>query len=736
MMSSPPPRHDPRPPARRKRRWLRGLAWTIGGIGVLAAAGIAALITFAPVGMIREQVIREVKVQTGRDLVVAGRTSLSIFPSLALTMGNVSLSAPPGMGGAPFVQMRRLDVRVPLLPLLSRKVAVEQLVLSEPVFELRVDQRGSRSWDFAAFAVPPTIMVAQAPTRQGQGGGQNGGQSLPPELQEFLRNSSQGDGAGGQQGASQSGAGGRRPTVPDIALGDVRIDNGLVRYRDDRSGLAEEIRSINATVSLRSMTSPMEAKGDLALRGEKVDFTGRIASPKALIEERPSRVALAIASARGTARLDGTVSSVRGTTQIDGKIEMDTRSVRGLAGWLGANPAAGPGLGPLRLEGDLKSGPTWVALNNTKGRLDDIAGSGSITVDFVGGRPSVKGDVRLGAVDLNSYLYGDAATGAASPGAATPGAAAPPGPQVKGFERRSGWSEQPFDLAPLSLIDGDLRVSMASVVWREINVGATQLGVALKNRTLRATIEDIRLYGGQGRGLISVEPAGPVAGQVAAQAAVGVNLSFDGVNGLPLLKDAAGFDWIDGKARIQILVGGTGVHERGVMETLSGKAEFGFTDGAVIGFNLPQMIRGLSQGRLSGFSRLPTERTDFSEAGASFQIRNGIAETKDLRAVSPLLRLTGAGTANLGQRQIDATLRPRLVGSLSGQGAAAGDLSGIELPVRIRGSWEKPSIGADIDSVLKNPGQAIDVIRELGRQVQQGGGGDGVNRLIDRLFRK
>src|SRR5262249_16040879 len=108
----------PRRPQRRRRSGLRLLAWGVSGLGVLIAASLVLLLWLAPVGLIRDQLVQEVKARTGRDLVVAGRTSLSLYPSPAVAMGDVLLSAPPGMGGAPFVSMRRLEARVPLLPLL------------------------------------------------------------------------------------------------------------------------------------------------------------------------------------------------------------------------------------------------------------------------------------------------------------------------------------------------------------------------------------------------------------------------------------------------------------------------------------------------------------------------------------------------------------------------------------------------------------------------------------------
>ena len=739
QMGAPPPAGRRPAPQKRKRSWLRIIAWTIGGLGALTAAGLAALIAFAPVGMMREQAVREIKVRTGRDLIILGRTSLSVFPSLAVTMADVSLSSPPGMAGGPFVKMKRLEARVPLMPLLSRKVTVEQLVLTEPSFELRVDQRGRRSWDFAELALPAAIMVAQAPRQQGtQGTGS--AQPIPPELQDFLRNSSQPSQQSEPDSATSTSARPRRQSVQDFTLGDVRIDNGTVRYIDERSGMSEEVRAINARLTGTSLTQPIEARGDLALRGDKIDFDGRISSPKALLEERPSRVALAISSPKASGRYDGSLSIAKGA-QLDGNIKLDTGSVRGLARWIGAHLPAGPGLGAFALDGELKTGGTWLALNNAKVKLDEIAGTGSVSVDMAGGRPNVKAAVRLGAVDLNPYLPQEPADNRGGGGAATAGPArtptppaAKPGVQVKGFTQRSGWSEAPIDLTVLGLLDAEVRLSMSSLLYEDIKIGATQLGLGLKNRVLKTTLDDIRLYGGQGRGVVTVEPTGQTA-------AVAVNLTLDGVSGLPLLKDASGFDWVDGKARIQLAVGGNGGHQRAIMETLSGKAEFGFTDGAIVGYNIPQMIRGLGQGKIGGFNRAPAERTDFSEAGASFQIRNGVAETKDLRAMSPLIRLTGTGTVNLGQRQIDAVLRPKLVGTLTGQqaagqqGAPAGDLSGLELPIKIKGPWERPQVAADMEGLLKNPNQAVETIRELGKQLQQGKTG-GLNQLIDQFRRK
>ncbi|MCP6756870.1 AsmA-like C-terminal region-containing protein, partial [Klebsiella pneumoniae] len=78
-----------------------------------------------------------------------------------------------------------------------------------------------------------------------------------------------------------------------------------------------------------------------------------------------------------------------------------------------------------------------------------------------------------------------------------------------------------------------------------------------------------------------------------------------------------------------------------------GSAEFRFTDGAVRGINIAQMVRKLGKGTLSGWDDQPEQKTDFSELTATFTIADGLAETHDLKLVSPALRVSGAGEADI-----------------------------------------------------------------------------------------
>jgi AsmA protein len=279
-----------------------------------------------------------------------------------------------------------------------------------------------------------------------------------------------------------------------------------------------------------------------------------------------------------------------------------------------------------------------------------------------------------------------------------------------------------IDLGSFGLADVDAKLAIGRLAYGGLKLSETAATVSLKDRVLKLNVDRAQLYEGRGHGTVSIDAA-------ASTPAVAINLVFEEIAILPMLTDTSGFDWLSGRTNLQLTAAGQGASERAIVESLSGGAQVTIADGAIVGVNIPQIIRGLSQGRLSDFDQVATEKTDFSEMTATFRIANGVAETQDLTMLSPLMRLTATGTVDIGQRQIDATLRPRLVGSLAGQGGVRG-LTGIEVPVRLSGPWEEPQLSADIDAVLKDPDKTVEAIKQIGKQLDESGVGEVLRKLF------
>ena len=150
----------------RRRRPLAVLGYI--GLSLVCAAVAAAtfLLVITPFDFVREQLVQQVRARTGRDLVISGPTSVSVFPRAAVGLSNVSLSAPSGMGGGPTMVAETLHVEIGLLSLLSRQAAIKRLVLTRPTIELRVDAQGRRSWEFADAAPRPVRLAQVSPDRK------------------------------------------------------------------------------------------------------------------------------------------------------------------------------------------------------------------------------------------------------------------------------------------------------------------------------------------------------------------------------------------------------------------------------------------------------------------------------------------------------------------------------------------------------------------------------------------
>jgi AsmA protein len=112
-------------------------------------------------------------------------------------------------------------------------------------------------------------------------------------------------------------------------------------------------------------------------------------------------------------------------------------------------------------------------------------------------------------------------------------------------------------------------------------------------------------------------------------------------------------------------------------------------------------------------------KTDFAELSGSFTIKNGLVSNDDLKMLSPLLRVSGKGTADMPPRTVNYRVEPKAVSSLSGQGGVA-DKAGITVPIIVEGSWDNPSFRPDltgaISDLAKDPAKALDAVKGLAKE--------------------
>jgi AsmA protein len=526
-----------------RARFGLGSALFYGVLGLVAmAAGAAAFAVMAlPADFVRDRAIAAVKQATGRDLVIAGPTSFTVYPSLGVSLADVALSGAPGFDAAkPLVAMKALDVSVAFWPLIRREVRVSALVLREPVFHLEVDAGGRRSWDFAAAD------ERRARTRLAQA-----------ETDAPVSDATPSDGGDGSL-----------LRISDLSLDDVRIDNGVLRYSDQRTGSESEFSAINVRLALAALAEPLNAEGDLAWKGRTVSFGGALTSLADVLESRPAKLNLKLGTDVLDADFEGSAKFKDGLG-AEGILSARSSSARGLLGWFGMDMPPSEGFGPLTAKGLWRATPDQYTFATAEIVLDRTTARGDIPLDTRGARPLVNANLKLTELDLNTYAASRGAAGrAAQPGAGDGGGdkaqsiedlleqSAPPGPRVQGYTKRDGWSEEPFDLATLGTLDSNAKLSIGKLTVGTIRLDQSDLTVVLKNRVMTTTLDQVSLYQGTGKGTVILD------GTAGASAKLGADLTLDGIDGRSFLKDAAEIDRLAGKGRFAFTLTGEGATER------------------------------------------------------------------------------------------------------------------------------------------------------------------------------
>lgn len=125
---------------------IKFLGILLGGLVLLIIVAIIGLVTFINPNDFKPQVIQKVATLTGRQLTLNGDIRWSFFPSLGLQVNDVQLSNAKGFGTEPFAQVKHMEVRSELLPLLKGNIAIDTIVIDGLSLNLIKNAKGITNW--------------------------------------------------------------------------------------------------------------------------------------------------------------------------------------------------------------------------------------------------------------------------------------------------------------------------------------------------------------------------------------------------------------------------------------------------------------------------------------------------------------------------------------------------------------------------------------------------------------
>ena len=115
---------------------------------LLFVVGAMALLTFVDPNGFKDPIIHQIEKATGRQVTIKGDLSWSFLPKLGISIEDVVVANPADFRKKAFLEISSLDVRVKILPLLKKHMALGKIILHEPTFNLMRNAQGKTNWAF------------------------------------------------------------------------------------------------------------------------------------------------------------------------------------------------------------------------------------------------------------------------------------------------------------------------------------------------------------------------------------------------------------------------------------------------------------------------------------------------------------------------------------------------------------------------------------------------------------
>jgi AsmA protein len=416
-------------------RWIIRIAAFIAIVVVLGLGALVAVPTERVAGLVADRL----SAATGRDVAMEGELRPTLFPSLGIRVGDVTIGNPDWVEAGPMITAERLDVSVEWAPLLRGEIRLDRAEFVAPQITLVRAADGRVSWDFAGADTPPAPDTSAAEDVSDTASG--------PFLIGFDR---------------------------------AAITNGALRWIDETTSQTVTVTDLNAVLSLPTGTSraSVEASADIDGRALEVDLSLDGVAPFLSGEVRPATAALSWAG--GQASFDGRLSL---TPALDGTITFEATDLGPLLAVAGAAmPALPLGAGRDRIAASGQITLTdagSIHLRDGAVSLDD--NELVVALDMVQGdaRPMIRGTVSGGIFTLAPTAATESAGGGAVAATAT------------------GWPSDSIDVSGLFAVDAELALRLGGAQLEAAQLGAIEVNATLDTGRLVLEIGRVDAYGGR-----------------------------------------------------------------------------------------------------------------------------------------------------------------------------------------------------------------------------------------------
>jgi AsmA protein len=485
------------------------------------------------------------------------------------------------------------------------------------------------------------------------------------------------DGSSNWAALSQKLARTLMPSERVTAISEIRITDGTVALRDEVHGIEENLSGLEMSFAWPAIARSFAATGRFVWRNETINASATVTDLVAALTGARAGLKVRLSGAPFKMAFEGHITRTP-TFRLDGRLAADTESLRTALGFGGLKPLPGGGFGRFALKAHMDVLGGTLTLSSVNVEMDGNSAEG-VMAFTTEGRSILQGTLAADELDFTPFISTLH--------------------MVRAADR--DWSPVPIMLDGLTGLDLDLRVSARRISLGTAVLGRTAVAANLQQGRLTVAIGESQAFGGVLTGFIAVAKTA-TGGEIESQ------LQFANVDLDACLGDLFGTRRVEGKGTLRFAVNASGDSILGFAQTLNGSATLSAKQGAIVGYNVEQLLRRLESRPLAARNEFRTGRTPFEKLNVRVKLVRGVAEVEEVRLDAAAIRLGLVGSASIPARDFD------LKGTASLIPAGATDApADFELPFVVQGPWDNPVMLPDTELLLRRSGAAAPLFEQL-----------------------
>jgi uncharacterized protein involved in outer membrane biogenesis len=584
---------------------------------------------------------------TGRELALGGDIDLKIGFPPTLEVNNVTFQNAAWGSQPQMAQLKKLQLKISILPLIRGNIHVNRLILIEPKFLLEIDKSGKSNLDFDV----PKQAESQKPAEKNEGEGQT-----------------------------------------YFELEEVEINDGNITYKDHQTGKTQAVE-----IASLDLKAPQFADGaDIDITGSynKTPFqlNGNIGLlSQALKSNQKWPLKLEAQAVKTKVSIEGSIRDLMNARGIDLKIAAEGED---LAQFEKITGEPLPVKGPFRFSGHFVSpSDKEVQVSDLLIVLGESQIQGTVKIALVAKRPRIDAKLTSKKLDLQPMLAEEMASGGTQK-------------QTAGAKSKKDkvFPTQPFDLNALQKIDAKISLRADHILGTISALDNYDMEINLQNGHLIMKPVTGNIGGGKFSGTLDLVTR-------TNQASLKTKISAQKINLGEMVKKMGVSEDIEGTLELDIDLAGQGNSVAALMAGLNGHFIASMDKGKMPLKYLNLVGADLSSSLLKIVNPFEEkiDQAQINCAVCDLKIKDGMATSDAIIIDDPQKTLFSQGTLNLKTEELDFGIQTKPKGGIGTKetGKINISLSEITKPFKLGGTLANPSLGISPKRTVSILGKAL-----------------------------